>query len=68
MVLNRQQAPFSSAVAGDRQLNPRVIHLSLLLTLIFIIAFMLAFLFVSLKVGKKLDTRHSRSSQSTQMR
>jgi hypothetical protein len=61
-VLHHQQAPFSGAVAGDRQLEPYG-DLSISLTNPnFIIAYMLAFLFLSLKVGEKLDTRRSRSS------
>jgi hypothetical protein len=56
---------FLAPMLGIGNSNPRAIHLSFWLTLIFVIAYMIAFLFVSLKVGEKLDTRRSRSSQST---
>jgi hypothetical protein len=59
---------FLVLLPGIGNSNHRATHVSFWLTLIFNIAYMLAFLFVSLQVGKKLDTRRSRSSQSTPIR
>jgi hypothetical protein len=61
-VLHRQQAPFSGAVAGDRNSNPREIYLFLTNPNL-IIAYTLYFLFVPLNAGKTLDTKQSRRFQ-----